>query len=285
MTNEPQTARDYDSRATQAVRTVLIELGQVLGDYLEALVIIGGAVPWLLLTEAEVPHVGTIDVDFALDPNKLNSPRYAALVALLEGKGYERQLEGIETFQLRKMIRVDQGEPVAVTLDLLKPAKPKTKRNRPPLIPNFRVVDADGAEFALLNPRIIELEGVMPDGRNNTVRLPVADLASFLVMKGYALTKRDKPKDAYDIYYVIKYYPGGIEELAELCKLLIIQNAARVGYLGIASKFKNLDDFGPQTVVEFLSETLGTREGRDFLQRDVYAQVNAWLKILEIGSQ
>jgi hypothetical protein len=281
---EPRNASAYDARATRAVRTALIDLAQVLGDYLKDIVVIGGAVPWLLLPDAETPHVGTIDIDLALNPKTLQTnKRYADLVQSLENNGFERQLEGLQTFQLRKMVRVDEAELVAVTLDLLKPNKPPTTRNRPALIPNFRVVDADGAEFALQNPQIITLQGAMSDGRNNTVRLPVADLPSFLVMKGYALQKRDKPKDAYDIYYVIKNYPTGLEELAVLCQPLLKHTKARIGFEHIAGKFAYFDDFGPQTVLAFLEDTLANQERKAFLKRDAYAQVAAWLKALRLN--
>jgi hypothetical protein len=102
MKLEPRNSSAYDVRATQAVRAVLIELGQVLGDYLNDLVVIGGAVPWLLLPDAQTPHVGTIDIDLALNPKTLQTNRrYADLVRSLEQSGFERQLEGIETFQLK----------------------------------------------------------------------------------------------------------------------------------------------------------------------------------------
>ena len=45
---EPQFASDYDDRATAAVKSVLIEIGQILGSYKGKFAVIGGAVPWLL---------------------------------------------------------------------------------------------------------------------------------------------------------------------------------------------------------------------------------------------
>ncbi len=284
MTQEPRRASDYDDRTTKAVYAALIELGQILGDYLGDLVIIGGAVPWLILSSPETPHIGTIDIDLALNPSRLKeNQRYATLVRLLEQSGYERQLDGLEVFQLRKLINVDDGNPVAVTLDLLKPSKPKVKGNRPQLIPNFRVVDAHGAEFALREPKSVTLEGLMPDGRNNRVVLPVADLPSFLVMKGYALQKRDKPKDAYDVYYVVKHYPDGLEALAELCRPLLAEKAARDGFEEIAKKFSSLNSYGADTVRDFLRDTLGSSEEIDLLHRDAYAQVNAWVRVLGLS--
>ena len=63
---EPQHAADYDDRTTAAVRSVLLEIGQILGSFHGKFAVIGGAVPWLLLEEAEMPHVGTVDVDLSL---------------------------------------------------------------------------------------------------------------------------------------------------------------------------------------------------------------------------
>ena len=47
--NEPQTAADYEERTARAVRAVLIEIAQILGSFRGRFVIVGGAVPWLLL--------------------------------------------------------------------------------------------------------------------------------------------------------------------------------------------------------------------------------------------
>ncbi|QQX89996.1 hypothetical protein JJQ59_36405 (plasmid) [Cupriavidus necator] len=46
---EPQSAAEYDDRTTAAVKSVLIEIGQILGSFKGKFAIIGGAVPWLLL--------------------------------------------------------------------------------------------------------------------------------------------------------------------------------------------------------------------------------------------
>jgi hypothetical protein len=60
---EPQSASDYDDRTTVAVKAVLIEVGQILGAFKGKFAVVGGAVPWLLLNNEDMPHVGTLDVD------------------------------------------------------------------------------------------------------------------------------------------------------------------------------------------------------------------------------
>ena len=80
---EPQYASDYDDRTTAAVKSVLVEIGQILGSYQGKFAVIGGAVPWLLLSEADMPHIGTLDVDLSLDAEALGDGEYAQLVELL----------------------------------------------------------------------------------------------------------------------------------------------------------------------------------------------------------
>lgn len=68
---EPQSAADYDDRTTAAVKAVLVEIGQILGSFQGKFAVIGGAVPWLLLGNEDMPHVGTLDVDLSLDAEAL----------------------------------------------------------------------------------------------------------------------------------------------------------------------------------------------------------------------
>ena len=49
--------------------------------------VIGGAVPWLLLSKADMPHIGTIDVDLSLDAEALGEGEYAQLVESLLKQG------------------------------------------------------------------------------------------------------------------------------------------------------------------------------------------------------
>ena len=114
---EPQFASDYDDRATVAVRSVLVEIGQVLGSYKGKFAVIGGAVPWLLLSEADMPHVGTLDVDLSLDAEALGDGEYAQLVESLLKQGYH-QREHLRRFQLVRTVPArDDGADIDVVVD------------------------------------------------------------------------------------------------------------------------------------------------------------------------
>jgi hypothetical protein len=85
---EPRSANDYDDAGSRAVLSVLLEIGQILGAYLDRFVVIGGSVPWLLFPNAEPAHVGTLDIDLSLDPQALGDGDYKHLVESLEARGY-----------------------------------------------------------------------------------------------------------------------------------------------------------------------------------------------------
>jgi hypothetical protein len=161
------------------------------------------------------------------------------------------------------------------------PRDTSIRRRRPPLIAGLRVQGADAAEVALKNNVSLSVDGRMPDGRPNRVELLVASIPALLVMKGFALDGRDKPKDAYDIYYCVRNFPGGPTTLAEACRPLLEDPVARDGYSRIAAKFSTEDAFGPHTVSRFLGES-GGFEGMspEQVRVDAHRQVRAWLENL-----
>ena len=279
--NLPDIARDYDARGSAAAFSVLIELGQVLGAYRQKFVIVGGAVPWLLMPNVRPSHIGTLDVDLNLSPEALSAGEYASLIESLETAGYERGVDDLKPFQLRRWVRLDAGEPIAILIDLMMPDDAKTRKNRPPLVDGLRVIEASGGRVALDHNVVRHIEGRMPDGRNNSVDLLVASIPAFLVMKGYALIGRDKKKDAYDIYFSVRNFDGGPIALAEACKELLADESVTTGYRNIAGKFQHEDDFGPQTVKAFLAESdaLGEMTAEQ-IQVDAFMQVRAWLRAL-----
>ena len=284
---EPSRAADYDDRGVRAMHAVLIELGQILGPYRDSIVVVGGVVPYLMLRDAEPAHIGTLDIDLDLDPDRLAEGQYAELVETLERAGYERDLDPLKPFQLRRIVSLrDGGEPIPVLLDLLMPREARTRPNRPPLVAGLRVQRVDGGEIPLTSNVRLAIEGVMPDGRPNRIELLVASISALLVMKGYALAGRDKPKDAYDIYFCVRNFPGGPQALAAEGAPLLSNPVVREGYLMIAAKFRSDDDYGPHTVSRFLGESGGFVDmSTEQLRTDAYQQIRAWLHALGLSRE
>ena len=281
-TIEPQSANDYDDRTTAAVKSVLVEIGQILGSFKGKFAVIGGAVPWLLLSESDMPHIGTGDVDLSLNAEALGDGEYAQLVESLQGQGYNQQ-DNLRRFQLVRTVPArDSGPDIVVVVDFLMPRDVEIVKNTPPLISNFAVQRADGADLALKFYQMVAIDSEMPDGGHNRVHIAVASIPALLAMKGYAIANRQKPKDAYDIYFCIRNFPDGLDALVAETKPLLEVDTARKGYLLIAGKFRDVDDFGPTSVRKFMegSDALGERTA-DQWQQDAFGQVDAWL--VELG--
>jgi hypothetical protein len=275
---EPRSANDYDDAGSQAVHSVLLEIGQILGAYRDRFVVIGGSVPWLLFPQADPAHVGTLDIDLSLDPQALGDGDYKHLVEALEAAGYQRAAHGMRPFQLRRTVRLDGHAAVPVIIDLLMPREAEFQRNRPPLLANFAVQKADGAGVAMRSFVRHRLDGTMPDGRRNTVELKVASIPALLVMKGHALVGRDKHKDAYDIYFSVRQFEGGPDALAAACRPLLDDPVALKGFQCIAGKFTDASSYGPVTVRRFLDDSAALGDmTADQAQLDAFLQVKAWL--------
>jgi predicted nucleotidyltransferase len=251
---EPRSEADYSPRQIEAAHRVLVDVGQVLASFVDCLVVVGGWIPDLLLTEADEPHIGSIDVDLALDAAKLNEGRYAELLKLLlDTKRYK---QGTKDFQLVVEVDLKDGEkPVQVEVEFLAPKEVKLKKNKPKLLPGFRVLQAEACGAAFHAPQELPLSGKTVRGGTNTVRLRVASVSDFVVMKAHAIAGRDKPKDSYDLCYCLEHFSGGMEKLAaDWRKRQREKNVTKAVEI-LREKFASVDAFGPQQLVEFHNAT------------------------------
>jgi hypothetical protein len=258
---------------------VLLEIGQILGSYRNKFVVIGGAVPWLLLDNPQMRHIGSLDVDLSLDPIALGDGEYAMLIDELKKHGYE-QSDELRKFQMVRTIEpTDGGAPIAIIVDFLMPRDAVVEKHIPPLVENFAVQKADGADLALRFSEDLKLEGMMPEGGRNVLTLKVASIPALLAMKGFALDGRKKDKDAYDIYYCVRNYEGGIDSLVTDCLPLLEDAEAVRAFKIVAEKFGGRDHYGPECVARFAAKE-NILDGRttDQWQTDAYGQVDAWLR-------
>lgn len=277
MNAEPRHEQDYSPRQIAAARRVLVDVGQVLASFVDCLVVVGGWTPDLLLEDADEPHIGSIDVDLALDAAKLTEGRYAELLKLLlDTKRYRK---GAKDFQLVVKVDLKDGEkPVQVEVEFLAPKEFKLKKNKPKLVEGFRVLQAEGCGVAFNSPVELKLPGQNVRGAQNTVRLRVASLTDFVVMKARAIGGRDKPKDTYDLCYCLELFPGGMENLvADWKKRSGDKDVAKAIEI-LREKFAGVDAFGPQQLVEFHNSP--DAETQAMHARRAYELVQRFLSLL-----
>jgi len=154
----------------------------------------------------------------------------------------------------------------------------KLTKHRPKLLPGFRVLQAEACGAAFRAPVDLSISGQTVRGADNTVRLRVASLADFLVMKAHAIAGRDKPKDSYDLCYCLQYYPGGMGAVAADWKQRTADKNIAKAVAILREKFADPKAFGPQQVVEFHNSP--NHEERAIQARRAYELVQALLHSL-----
>jgi hypothetical protein len=278
MTTEPRTQQDYGQREIEAARRVLVDLGQVLGSwFVDSIVVVGGWVPDLLLPNSEEPHVGSIDVDLALDAEKLQGGRYTEIISSLLATGRYETSE--QQYKVRAAVDLEDGGPVVVVeVDFLKAPRRRRKRKVERLVPGFRPLDADGCAAAFLRPERVPVEGKMISGAQNRVNLLVASVPDFLVMKAYALAGRDKPKDAYDFCFCLDHAPGGVDAIARAWRERSGEPIIARAIEHLGAKFVTVDSYGPRQVAVFYAAM--SPDDRDRHSRRAYELVGHFLRLL-----
>ena len=272
------TRRDYNAEAVRAAHSVLIELFHLLGEYREHIALVGGWIPELLPIYQDKGHVGSIDVDLALDHRSLTEEGYRTIHELLERQGYR---QGKQPFIFFRKTLVD-GHEIEVQVDLLAGEYHGTgRKHRHQRVQDVIARKARGCDLAFEMPVEVAVEGDLPEGGKDSVTVRVASVVPFLVMKGMALHDRLKAKDAWDVLFCLKNYPGGIEALAREFELHMSHGLVREGLEKIAGKFATVDHIGPRMVADF--EEIDGIDEREIIQRDAFERIQALLTRLGVG--
>ena len=271
------TRRDYNQEAVDAARSVLLELVHILGAYRDSIVLIGGWVPVFLCPSPARPHVGSTDIDLALDHREITADGYRTIQRLLIGRGYE---QGKQPFIFYRRVAVG-GRSVNVEVNLMAGEYGGTgPGHRTQNIQDARARKGRGVDLVFDSPINAKLDGTLPGGAKYTVALRVSPVVPFIVMKSMALAGRLKEKDSWDIYYCLRNYPGGVQAVVEAFKPHVNHGLVREGMADLARYFRSVEDLGPSHVADF--EEVGNAEERARIRRDAFERVRYLLKQLGI---
>jgi hypothetical protein len=271
------TRQNYNQREVEACKSVLVELIHLLGEFRDALVLVGGWVPPLLYQEFAHEHVGSIDIDLALN-HLVDDETYETIRKVLVDAGYT---EGRQPSSFLRQVDLSGGEPVVVQVDFLGAEYGGTgKSHRTQKFQDIRVRKARGCDLAFGDYRTVTLEAVLPEGGTDRVTCKIASIVPFVVMKGIALADRLKEKDAWDIYFCLKHHPGGLDSFADLFKGYLENKLVLEALQKISDKFQSVDHIGPKHVADF--EAIEDKEERNLKIRDAFEQVDYFLHRLGI---
>jgi hypothetical protein len=273
------TKRDYDAIQVEAAHSVMLELVHLLGEYHDDIVVVGGWVPMLLIPQDKARHIGSMDVDLALNHKTLRDPGYKTIRNLLLGRGYRQDED--QPFIFWRTVTVG-GRSLEIEIDLLAGEyEGTTRKHRTQVFQDVRARKARGCDLAFESVREIHVQGLLPDGARDTAYIRVAAIIPFLAMKGMAMSTRLKEKDPWDVYYCVKNYPGGADAMAAEFAPHVGHGLVKEGLRHIADKFASPEHVGPKAVADF--DELTDAEERAVTQRDAYERVQDLLRKLDIS--
>ena len=281
----PRTISTYEPRDVRVAFSALMEVAAALQAYREAMVLIGGWVPYLLLQQHQSPgnpfrHVGSLDSDWVIDPRKIDEGEYDTIVKMLKRRGF------VESREIK--YRLTKGCPVPgksaaleVAVDLLTRA-PQTGRGKPQrhrrIQPDLAARAADWADVALSHSCDKMLDGELSGGGNIQLPIRMADVVGLVGTKGLALGRRYEEKDNYDLYAVIANYGEGPVEVARMVKPFARVPSLRPSLEKIRTWYADVNAAGPAMVARFYDREEGDARLRRI--RDAFEILDRFLQEL-----
>jgi hypothetical protein len=275
-------AGEYESTLTGASRSALLELARTLMPYSEALVLVGGWVSYLLIEEHpsegdSFVHVGSIDIDFVIDPEQIGEDEYRTVVERIRDVGW-REVPG-KRFSFVRAVPVLDGGSREINVDFLtcSPAGDGKVHRHRKLQHDLEARTMHGAELALTHRVRRRMEGKLPGGADSNVEFLMLDVVGCLGTKAIALGERFKHKDAYDIVSVLDNYGRGVTDIAPLVKPYASEPLMEEAMVVLADKFRKEHSEGPIWYAEFVG---GDCDAQQRLSQRAYQLASEFLRLL-----
>lgn len=247
-------------------------------------ILIGGLVPSLLVLDPPAePHLGTGDLDLCLSLAIVtgDTAEYERLETALTSAGYQptdlsfrwRQQEGLH-LEVEFFCAASDDRPAGKMFRPKATINPTAKHN---FGPKLTAIALDAGEVIEADVHEVEVDVDLPHAAGRTrFTFRVTGLLGFLAAKTAALTGRDKPKDAYDIVWILENWPGGSAAAAAA-----IRNSPAFGRSDVSQmldrlfeEFSGLNRLGPSSFVRFLAPATATPDERVRLARQALGAVN-----------
>lgn len=280
----PRYASEYASRQVQLARSTCLYVATKLGDLKDEIVVVGGLVPSLLIPQGKraagvSEHVGTLDLDLGLALGLLKNGRYHTLAERLRNAGFtqDKSDQGNPTRQRWQIVG-----PESVTVDfLIPPSRPKDRGGAlRHLEKDFAAFITPGLDLAFADRRLVSIDGVTPFGERAARDMWVCGPGAYVLLKALAFGLRGQNKDAYDLYYVVRNFGLGVQDVAASLVPLTQNKDAKEALKILGRDFLEVDGPGPLRVAEFL---FGGPDGDT--QADVVGFVGDLLARCEGGSR
>ena len=280
MPEKPTTAAGYAPEYVKLVRATCLYVATKLGDLMDDLVVVGGLVPSLIVDQENLPtgvesHVGTMDLDVGLAVALLDQGRYRELSERLRRSGFtpDKNEQGNASRQRWKIEGIEK-----VTLDfLIEPTRPDDRGGSlRDIEEDFAAIIAPGLHLAFVDRQRITLTGQTIMGEYAVRDVWVCGAAAYIVLKGLAFSLRGENKDAYDLFYVVRNFGTGVQEVADLFRPIAEDPDTEKAIAILRQDFTHHNGLGPRRVAEFL-----TGKPDERIQADVVGYIAALLRAVD----
>ncbi len=277
---------DYTEGLTCTSLSALLELAVTLRSYKDSIVLIGGWVPYLLIDEfgrGEFRHVGSIDIDLAVDPAEVDADAYASIVEIIEWRGYKSRVDRngnpiLFSFSKPVPSPLDHKE-YEISVDFLTSASPESGKHRHRKVqPGLPARIVEGCRLAFQHNIAKKLSGTLPGDGKAIEEIRMLNIEGCIGMKGIVLGKAYREKDAYDIYSVIGQCLDNPSTVAAEVKPHLNDNDMKRGIDSIRQRFRDINAEGPAWVANFISADL---EVRKRVKAEAFVVVQEFLDSLE----
>ena len=262
MPEKPSFASDYKREDLELVRQTCLYVATKLGDLLDDLVVVGGLVPSLLIPDESLPagedvHVGTTDLDLGLSLALLDTRRYEDLSLRLYRADFkpDENEEGNPTLQRWK---ITPASDLKVTLDFLIPPSLAADKGGDlrHIQKDLAAVITPGLRLAFQDKQKVSLKGLTLSGEKANRDIWVCGLGAFVVLKALAFDQRGENKDAYDLYFVIRNYGSGVDDVCRCLSPLLKEVETKKALEILNRDFSQPDGVGPSRVAQFQNRGL-----------------------------
>ncbi len=254
MPEKPTNAVGYHPNHTRLVHQTCLEVATRLGDLAKEVCIIGGLVPLLIVNQEDESsgfklHLGTRDIDLGLSIGLLNNLRYQKISERLRSARFkpDQTEEG-------RIITQRWKSPEGVLVDFLIP--PTTDSDEAGKLKNlesdFAAIITPGLELAFKDQTEELLRGTTPSGEKAERYITVCGPAAYIVMKSLAFGTRGENKDAYDLFYILRYHALGVEAIAKRVHSFGLSGDVLRAVTILRRDFETSDHIGPRRVAEFI---------------------------------
>jgi hypothetical protein len=279
MPEKPSKADDYSKEQIQLVKATCLYIATILGDYIEQVVIVGGLVPSILIDQENLPdgadsHVGTMDLDLGLTLAIFDEKRYQAITERLRSAQFSPDVNEQGNFTRQRWKIETVGK---VTIDFLVPPTSDDDQGGQikDIEKDFAAVITPGLELAFKDKIKVTLEGNTIFGENAKRDVYVCGPGAFVVLKALAFRIRGENKDAYDLYYHIRNFGSGVEDIANALKPLLHEKETKEALKILKEDFADNDSVGAIRVARFI-----TGSTDETIQADVVGFVHSLLDLI-----